>query len=276
MKKKRVIATLTMLLAVIAIYAQEGVSFLVHSSGNVLGINAENRAVLDYPESKSVYPLTLIKQQDGSYVLALEGDMTRCLSLGTANGWSTYFLDNASDARAHYTIEKSGSYVKLKNKHTNGYLGTDESGAGALVYSDKNGSDKKHMWRLSDSPVVELTADTVSYAVSADARRQVMEGWGVSLCWWANMCGKWNEKKIDQLIDWMVSPEGLNWNVFRYNIGGGDDPKWTNCYPHHMGNGKGLRAEMEGQARRRIPLGERCRTAKDNAENQREATRRHL
>lgn len=243
---KRTIATLAMLIAVIAIYAQEGVLFLVHSSGNVLGINSEKRAVLDYPESKSVYPLTLTKQQDGSYVLALEGDMTRCLSLGTANGWSTYFLDNASDARAHYTIEKSGSYVKLKNKHTNGYLGTDESGAGALVYSDKNGSDKKHMWRLSENPVVELTVDTVSYAVSADARRQVMEGWGVSLCWWANMCGKWNEKKIDQLIDWMVSPEGLNWNVFRYNIGGGDDPKWTNCYPHHMGNGKGLRAEMEG------------------------------
>ena len=84
------------------------------------------------------------------------------------------------------------------------------------------------------------------YAVDIDARRQTVEGWGVSLCWWANMCGKWDEESIDQLIDWMVSPDGLNWNIFRYNIGGGDDPEWTNCDVHHMGKGKGLRAEMEG------------------------------
>ena len=84
------------------------------------------------------------------------------------------------------------------------------------------------------------------YAVDVDARRQTVEGWGVSLCWWANMCGKWDEESIDQLIDWMVSPDGLNWNIFRYNIGGGDDPEWTNCDVHHMGKGKGLRAEMEG------------------------------
>ncbi|MCR4583124.1 MAG: hypothetical protein K5764_06155 [Prevotella sp.] len=84
------------------------------------------------------------------------------------------------------------------------------------------------------------------YAVDVDARCQTVEGWGVSLCWWANMCGKWDEESIDQLIDWMVSPDGLNWNIFRYNIGGGNDPEWTNCTVHHMGKGKGLRAEMEG------------------------------
>ena len=84
------------------------------------------------------------------------------------------------------------------------------------------------------------------YAVDVDARCQMVEGWGVSLCWWANMCGRWDEESVDRIIDWMVSPEGLNWNIFRYNIGGGDDPAWTNCTVHHMGKGKGLRAEMEG------------------------------
>ena len=44
----------------------------------------------------------------------------------------------------------------------------------------------------------------------------------------------------------MVSPTGLNYNIFRYNIDGGDDPLNTNCNPHHMAKGKGLRAEMEG------------------------------
>lgn len=84
------------------------------------------------------------------------------------------------------------------------------------------------------------------YAINPDVKYQLNEGWGVSLCWWANMCGRYDDQHIDSLITWLVSPEGLNYNIFRYNIGGGDDPKWTHCEPHHMGKGKGLRAEMEG------------------------------
>ena len=72
------------------------------------------------------------------------------------------------------------------------------------------------------------------------------DGWGVSLCWWAGQCGKWDDGKIDEIIDWLVSPDGLNYTHFRYNIGGGDDPENRNCERHHMGRGKGLRAEMEG------------------------------
>ncbi|MDO4496361.1 MAG: glycoside hydrolase [Bacteroidales bacterium] len=84
------------------------------------------------------------------------------------------------------------------------------------------------------------------YAIDIDTRYQQNEGWGVSLCWWANMCGRYDEQHVDSLINWLVSPEGLNYNIFRYNIGGGDDPKWRHCEEHHMGKGKGLRAEMEG------------------------------
>ncbi|MCQ2269448.1 MAG: glycoside hydrolase [Bacteroidaceae bacterium] len=77
-------------------------------------------------------------------------------------------------------------------------------------------------------------------------KAQKIEGWGVSLCWWAHMCGTWSEENVDKLVDWLVSPEGLNMNVFRYNIGGGDDPENRNCEQHHMGKGKGIRAEMPG------------------------------
>ena len=86
----------------------------------------------------------------------------------------------------------------------------------------------------------------LTYTIDARRRLQRNEGWGVSLCWWANMCGKWPDADIDRLVDWLVSPEGLNYNIFRYNIGGGDDPQNRHCTPHHMGKGKGLRAEMEG------------------------------
>lgn len=241
---RTLVILITMCISLLSAMAQAGKKYIIHSSGSVLGIGAENRAVLVASTDEAAQPLTLQEESDGSYTISTDGKLY--LSLGTSNGWSTYFVTSSTDSRAHYYIEEEGSYVKLKNKHTSAYLGTDESKAGASVYSDKSGSDIKHRWRLSDTPAMEQTVDTTSYSICPEAKRQVMEGWGVSLCWWANMCGKWSDKKIDELIDWMVSPDGLNWNIFRYNIGGGDDPNWTNCYAHHMGNGKGLRAEMEG------------------------------
>lgn len=85
-----------------------------------------------------------------------------------------------------------------------------------------------------------------SINIDTNSRQQKIEGWGVSLCWWANKCGEWDDEKIDTILDWLVSPDGLNYNVFRYNIGGGEDPENAHCEPHHMGKGKGLRAEMPG------------------------------
>ena len=90
------------------------------------------------------------------------------------------------------------------------------------------------------------STDTMEYFIQPSIVRQHFEGWGVSLCWWARMCGEWSDSNIDKLVTWLVSPTGLNYRIFRYNIGGGDDPENRNCTPHHMGDGKGLRAEMEG------------------------------
>lgn len=50
------------------------------------------------------------------------------------------------------------------------------------------------------------------------------EGWGTSLCWWANRLG-YNEtltKKSSLLF--FDSKQGLGLNIMRYNLGGGDDP----------------------------------------------------
>ena len=93
---------------------------------------------------------------------------------------------------------------------------------------------------------VTWSQNETSYMVSPQVVRQHFDGWGVSLCWWAGQCGKWSDKKIDEIVNWMVSPTGLNYSHFRYNIGGGDDPENRHCDLHHMGKGKGLRAEMEG------------------------------
>ena len=84
---------------------------------------------------------------------------------------------------------------------------------------------------------------TVDVKIEKDDCWQTIEGWGSSLCWWAHMCGRWDDKKVDELLDLFISEDGLNMNIFRYNIGGGDDPTHADG---HMVRGKGKRAEMEG------------------------------
>lgn len=63
--------------------------------------------------------------------------------------------------------------------------------------------------------------------VTIDARseRQKLEGWGVSLAWWANIAGqKATPQQLDQLVRWLTAKDELNMNIFRFNIGGGDAP----------------------------------------------------
>ena len=79
--------------------------------------------------------------------------------------------------------------------------------------------------------------------IEPDSCHQPIEGWGSSLCWWAAQVGNWDETKIDSIVDLITSPDKLNMNIFRYNIGGGDDPTHIGG---HMAKGKGKRAEMEG------------------------------
>lgn len=97
-------------------------------------------------------------------------------------------------------------------------------------------------WSLSHAAQPESTDSEVA-VVDPSQRHQQLEGWGSSLCWWAAQVGNWDEKKVDEIVDLITSPDKLNMNIFRYNIGGGDDPAHADG---HMVKGKGKRAEMEG------------------------------
>ena len=48
------------------------------------------------------------------------------------------------------------------------------------------------------------------------------QGWGTSLCWWANRIG-YSEKMTNQAAHLFFSDEGLSLDIARYNLGGGDD-----------------------------------------------------
>lgn len=48
------------------------------------------------------------------------------------------------------------------------------------------------------------------------------EGWGTSLCWWANRIG-YSDALTSEAARLFFSDEGLDMNIGRYNVGGGDD-----------------------------------------------------
>ena len=218
--------------------------FVMHSSGNHLEMGTDGGGWTESPTKGSPQKMTIIPDGQGYYSIQA-GEEQQFLAI--ASPWNTTFVGDASADEAKFAIEQASSqFVKLRCKANNKYLGTDSNDAHAKVFSDKNGSDIKHQWYFSDKVNETPPSDTLRYMVNPLIVRQHFDGWGVSLCWWAGQCGKWSDQKIDEIVTWLVSPTGLNYSHFRYNIGGGDDPENRNCDLHHMGRGKGLRAEMEG------------------------------
>ena len=63
---------------------------------------------------------------------------------------------------------------------------------------------------------------------ASSADDAVFEGWGTTLCWWANRLG-YSDALSQQAAEAFCDPDnGLGLNILRYNIGGGDD------YPHGL------------------------------------------
>ncbi|WP_166844005.1 RICIN domain-containing protein [Isoptericola sp. BMS4] len=50
------------------------------------------------------------------------------------------------------------------------------------------------------------------------------EGWGTSLVWFANATGDYPDEIRNRLADMVFGDEGLNLNIARYNVGGGNAP----------------------------------------------------
>ena len=50
------------------------------------------------------------------------------------------------------------------------------------------------------------------------------EGWGTSLCWWANRLGYNETLTAKSAALFFDAKQGLGLNIMRYNVGGGDDP----------------------------------------------------
>ena len=94
---------------------------------------------------------------------------------------------------------------------------------------------------IANTAISELPALTVKAAagtnvvageipVNPEIHYQTLDGWGTSMCWWGNIIGSWGDKDFngngtpdrEEIAELAFSPDYLNLNIVRYNVGGGD------------------------------------------------------
>ena len=76
--------------------------------------------------------------------------------------------------------------------------------------------------------------------------QQTFHGWGASMAWWAVEAGAWDDAKLDRLVYLITDvDEGLGLTIFRYNIGGGDQPGHNHMRRH--GDVPGFKASEQAE-----------------------------
>lgn len=172
------------------------------------------------------------------YWSGLEVNLTTSIPITTANQYLHVLVYKNTTSRIALTYTPDGGTQSADAWQSNSTVGawidyvltiptSTNLKTLAIKIADDPGDYYFDQIILSDNPT-SLSKTPVS--IDPTIKSQVLEGWGGSLCWWANIMGGFSDSKIKTICDWITDPvNGLNMNVFRFNIGGGDDPTH-----HHM------------------------------------------
>ena len=138
---------------------------------------------------------------------------------------------SSAGAAGRGTVMTGGAASHMSGGRAGASAGGDANGgaAGASMSAGAGGV----LGTGGARPVVTAAPGTTLVKVNSAARHQTFEGWGTSLCWWANNVGGWSATARDAVVDAVVDPiSGLGYNVFRYNIGGGENPAHEHMGEH--------------------------------------------
>jgi len=104
-----------------------------------------------------------------------------------------------------------------------------KSAGGTATGGQASGSSASGGVSLGGKPAtVTAPSGATLVTLNPSVKYQTFEGWGTSMCWWANRIGAWSTDKVNQFVEQLVNPTtGLGYNIFRYNIGGGENPSHT-------------------------------------------------
>lgn len=180
----------------------------------------------------------IVKQSADPYWTGLEVTLASAVPINSANQYLHVLIYKNTNSRIAltYTPESGGqSSDAWQSNTTTGkwidYVLTIPVGTKlktfAIKIADEPGDYYFDQITLSESGT---SLSRTGIAIDPEIKSQVIEGWGASLCWWANIMGGFSDAKVKMICDWITDPvNGLNMNIFRFNIGGGDDPSH-----HHM------------------------------------------
>lgn len=175
----------------------------------------------------------VVKSANDPYWSGLEVTFTSPITITTANQYLHVFVykSTASRIALTYTPTTGSQSSDAWQSYANtgawiDYVLTIPVGTVlnriAIKIADDAGTYYFDQIKLSD---VGTSATYSNIAIYPTQKNQVLEGWGGSLCWWANIMGGYSDSKVKSICDWITDPvNGLNMNIFRFNIGGGDDP----------------------------------------------------
>ena len=132
------------------------------------------------------------------------------------DGGSTFY-DKTED------VTSSGTSYKFKHDNS-GSVGTYKMAIRVTTSSGETKTSNVFTVTLTEAITYEMSLKTDDLSTFNDTNNDGLgefQGWGTSLCWWANRLG-YNKNLISQAVDKFYSGNGLNLNIGRYNIGGGD------------------------------------------------------
>ncbi|WP_338694147.1 RICIN domain-containing protein [Streptomyces sp. Q6] len=78
--------------------------------------------------------------------------------------------------------------------------------------------------QLSFARLAAAAGTTVTITPDPSYAHERFEGWGTSLVWFANATGHYPDEIRERIADLVFGRDGLNLNIARYNIGGGNAP----------------------------------------------------
>jgi O-glycosyl hydrolase len=76
--------------------------------------------------------------------------------------------------------------------------------------------------KVSAAEVTQSSTLAETVKLDPSYQQAPFDGWGTALVWFANITGGWPDEAKKQLADALYGEDGLNFNIARYNIGGGD------------------------------------------------------
>lgn len=77
----------------------------------------------------------------------------------------------------------------------------------------------------ANEAAAEVNSNVETIQLDPSYQHEPFDGWGTAFVWFANITGGWPDELRNQLADDLFGENGLNFNIARYNIGGGDSPE---------------------------------------------------